>query len=155
MKKYIFLILAIVQISFSQENTIPKDQMNSIRYEYNWKEEELLIINYRFPQDYCPYENYEDLKSTYNWLTNKVYSKVEMSKNRNIYIYGDKLAAKPILDFTTHYDDIGHYFLKNFFDKQGNCIGLLIINTKGQYKYIIGDYSSKDVINFTEALKIK
>ncbi|WP_130736233.1 hypothetical protein [Flavobacterium sp. J27] len=155
MKQLIIVFALLSQMSFAQEKVIPKDQMNSIRYEYNWKEEEFLIINYRFPQDYCPYENYEELEKTYTWLTNKVYSKVDMTHNRNIYVYGDKLAAKPILDFTTHYDDIGHYFLKNFFDKKGNCIGLLIINSKGAYKYIIGDYSSKDIINITEALKIK
>ncbi|NHN24319.1 hypothetical protein FIA58_001415 [Flavobacterium jejuense] len=156
MKKYIPILFLIFQVSFAQEKNIPKDQMKSIRYEYNWKEEEeFLIINYRFPQDYCPYENYTELERTYNWLNNKVYSKVDMTNIRNIFIYDDKLAAKPILDNTTHYDDIGRYFLKNFFDKKGSCIGLLIINKKGAYKSIIGEYSSKDINNLTEALKIK
>lgn len=154
MKKHLLLLVLFFNLSFAQEKAIPKDQMKSIRYEYNWTEEEdFLIINYRFPQDYCPYENYSELESTYNWLNNKVYSKVDMTKNRNVFIYADKLAAKPILDNETHYDDIGHYFLKNFFDKKGNCIGLLIINKKGAYQSIIGEYSSKDILNLTEALK--
>ncbi len=154
MKKYLILLFFVFQMNFAQEKNIPKDQMKSIRYEYNWnEEEEFLIINYRFPQDYCPYENYSELESTYNWLNNKVYSKVDMTNYRNIFIYADKLAAKPILDNETHFDDIGHYFLKNFFDKKGNCIGLLIINKKGEYKYIIGEYSSKDILNLTETLK--
>ena len=154
MRNYIILLLLSFQAIFSQEKSIPKDQMKSIRYEYNWnEEEEFLIINYRFPQDYCPYENYSELESTYNWLNNKVYSKVDMTKKRNIFVYADKLGAKPILDSKTHYEDIGHYFLKNFFDKKGNCIGLLIINKKGEYKYILGEYSSKDILNLTETLK--
>lgn len=152
--KYIFFLILAIQLGFSQEKVIPKDQMESIRYEYNWKEEEaFLIVNYRFPQDYCPYENYTELQNTYNWLNNKVYSKVDMTKSRNVFIYADKLAAKPILDNETHYDDIGHYFLKNFFDKKGNCIGLLIINQKGAYQLIIGEYSSKDILNLTTVLK--
>ncbi|NJM79876.1 MAG: hypothetical protein HC854_10145 [Flavobacterium sp.] len=153
MKKYILLILLGFQISFSQEIIIPKDQMNSIKYEYNWKEEAFLIINYRFPKDYCPRENYSDLDRTYNWLHTKVYPNLDTKSYRNIYVYADKLAAKPILDNVTHYDDIGFYFLKNYFDYKGNCIGLLIINKKGEYKYIIGEYSSKDIQNLTEALK--
>lgn len=153
MKKFMLILFVIFQLSYAQEKIIPKDQMKSIRYEYNWKDEEFLIINFRFPQDYCPYENYSELKSTFNWLNNKVYSKVDMTKSRNVFIYADKLAAKPILDNETHYDDIGRYFLKNFFDKKGNCIGLLLINKKGAYKTIIGEYSSKDIINLTEALK--
>lgn len=153
MKKHLILLFLFFQLGFAQEKTIPKDQMNSIRYEYNWKEESFLIINYRFPQDYCPRENYSDLEKTYNWLNNKVYGKVDMTNNRNIFIYADKLAAKPILDNVTHYDDIGHYFLKNYFDFNGNCIGLLIINKRGQYKYIIGEYSSKDIQNLTDLLK--
>ena len=155
MKKIVVFLMFFVHLGFAQDAIIPKDQMNSIRYEYNWKEEAFLIINYRYPQDYCPYENYEELDKTYAWLTDKVYGKIDLTNIRNIYVYEDKLAAKPILDFTTHYDDVGHYFLKNFFDKKGNCIGLLIINSQGAYKYIIGDYSSKDIINITEALKIK
>lgn len=153
MKKHIIILFLVFQFGFSQEKTIPKDQMNSIRYEYNWKEESFLIINYRFPQDYCPHENYVDLDRTYNWLTTKVYPNLDKETHRNIYVYADKLAAKSILDNETHYDDIGFYFLKNYFDFKGNCIGLLIINKRGQYKYIIGEYSSKDIQNLTDLLK--
>lgn len=153
MKKYIILIILSFQLGFAQEKIIPKDQMNSIRYEYNWKDEKLLIINYRFPQDYCPRENYTNLDRTYKWLMTNVHNNLDTLNSRNIFIYSDKLAAKPILDNITHYDDIGHYFLKNFFDKKNNCIGLLIINKRGQYKYIIGEYSSKDIQNLSDLLK--
>ncbi len=153
MNKYLIILLLIFKVGFSQEKIISKDQMNSIRYEYNWEKENFLIINYRYPKDYCPRENYSDLDRTYNWLTNKVYPNLDKETHRNIYVYADKLAAKPILDNETHYDDIGLYFLKNYFDFKGNCIGLLIINKKGAYKYIIGEYSSKDIQNITEALK--
>ena len=153
MKLFLVLLFVCLNATYAQENTIPSDQMNSIKYEYNWKEEEFLIVNFRYPQDYCPRENYSNLDKTYKWLTTNVYANLDSEIYRNIYVYEDKLAAKPILDNVTHFDDIGHYFLKNFFDKKGNCIGLLIINRKGECQYIIGEYSSKDIQKITEALK--
>lgn len=153
LKNLILFFFITTQFAFAQEKTIPQNQITAIKDAYNWTEEEYIIINYRFPKDYCSYENYGELEKSYTWLTNKVYTKVNPENHRNIFVYADKLAAKKILDNKTHYDDIGFYFLKNFFDKKGNCYGVLIINKNGQYKYILGEYSYIDIQNITDSLK--
>lgn len=154
MKKcHLLLLLFVVQFSFAQERTIPKKDLETIKYEYNWKNEPYLIVNYRFPKDYCPYENYGELDKSYTYLNNKIYSKIDMKNYRNVFIYADKLAAKSILDNKTHYDDIGFYFLKQLSENKGSCYGVLVINKNGQYNYILGEYSSKDIENLTNSLK--
>lgn len=152
MKKYILFFFFIVQLGFGQENTIPKDQMSSIKYEYNWKNEDFLIVNYRFPKETCSYDNYGELDINFKWLKEEVFAKLETKNINTIYVYADKLDAKSILDNKTHYDDIGQYFLKNIFSKKGNCYGVLIINKKGKYKYILGEYSHVDIQNLLNSL---
>lgn len=138
---------------FSQENTLPNNEMASIKYEYDWKNEDVLIINYRMPNDFCPYENYTNLDKTYAWFKKEIYAKVTAENYRNVFVYADKLAAKKILDFKTHYDDIGQYFLNKFFDKKGSCYGVLVISKSGKYNYIIGEYSHIDIQNLIDSLK--
>ena len=154
--KNIFVLFTLFFFSeniFSQENVLPNNQMVSIKYEYDWNKEDFLIVNYRMPNNYCSYENYSNLDKSYLWFKENIFNKVEIENYRNVFIYADKLASKQILDFKTHYDDIGHYFLKTFFDKKGSCYGVLVINKEGKYNYIIGEYSHIDIQNLINSLK--
>ena len=155
MKKIVVLLILVFFSDnvFSQENTLPNNQMVSIKDEYDWKKEDYIVINYRMPNEYCPYDSYTNLEKSYAWFQKEIYAKVTVKNYRNIYMYADKLPAKKILDFKTHYDDIGHYFLKKIFDKKGSCYGVLVINKAGKYNYIIGEYSHIDVQNLIDSLK--
>jgi hypothetical protein len=155
MKKLVILTLLVLFVEnvFSQENVLPKNQLISIKNEYDWKKEDYIIINYRMPIQNCPYDSYSNLDKTALWLQKSVYGRVTVENYRNIFVYADKLAAKKILDFKTHYDDIGHYFLKTFFDIKGSCYGVLVINKEGKYNYIIGEYSHIDIHNLVDSLK--
>ncbi|WP_430400878.1 hypothetical protein [Flavobacterium sp.] len=155
MKNIVLLLLLVIfsENIFSQDKALPKNQMVSIQYEYEWKNEDFLIVNYRMPNDYCPYENYSGLDKSYLWIKKSIYDRVTVKNYRNIFVYADKLAAKKILDFKTHYNDIGRYFLKTFFDKKGSCYGVLVINKEGKYNYIIGEYSHIDIQNLIDSLK--
>ena len=149
----LFILVFFSENIFSQENILPNNQIVSIKDEYNWQKEDYIIINYKMPNSYCPYDSYSNLDKSYSWFQKEIYAKVNVKNYRNIFVYSDKLAAKKILDFKTHYDDIGHYFLKTFFDKKGSCYGILVINKKGKYNYIIGEYSHLDVQNLIDSLK--
>lgn len=154
MKKIVLLLFLFANcILWAQEKGIPKEQIKAIKYSYLWDKEEVIIINYRFPNDLCPYENYENLEDTYLWLEKKVFAKIDMKKYRNVYVYADHLAAKKIIDDTIHFEDIGEYFLKHYFNKKGNCCGVIVINQKGDYKYIYGEYSASDIVAMIEQLK--
>lgn len=154
MKNLLFLILFFSFAINAQElPKLPKDQMNSLKYEYNWKNENYLIINYRFLAKDCSYDNYGELKKTYDWFNETIYTKLDSTLFRSVFVYADKLAAKEILDNKDNYADVGHYLLKKFFPQKNNCYGVLVINKKGNYKVILGEYSKKDVENIFEALK--
>jgi hypothetical protein len=155
MKKLAVLLILIFfsENTFSQEKKISRDQMNSIKLEYNWKNENYLIVNYRFLAKDCSYDNYGELKKTYNWFNESIYTKLDATLFRSIFVYADKLAAKEILDNKDNYDDEGHYFLNKFFYKKNNCYGVLVINKAGNYKLILDEYSKKDIENMFDALK--
>lgn len=155
MEKLAVLLILIFfsENTFSQEKRIPKDQMNSIKLEYNWKNENYLIVNYRFLAKDCSYDNYGELKKTYNWFNETIYTKLDATLFRSIFVYADKLAAKEILDNKDNYDDVGHYFLNKFFYQKNNCYGVLVINKAGNYKLILDEYSKKNIENMFDALK--
>lgn len=153
MKKLIFVtFLLVIQIAIGQEKTIPKDQLKAIERTYNWDEEQFLIINYRQPQNFCEYNNYDNLSNTANWFNKNVFSKLDVSKSRVIYVYDDKPNAVKILDYKTHYDDVGHYFLKHFFNIKGFCYGLLVVNKKGEYLVELGEYNDKNIASMMNQL---
>lgn len=153
MKKLIFFtFLLVIQIAIGQEKTIPKDQLKAIEETYNWEEEQFLIINYRQPKNFCSYNNYENLAESEKWFKNNVFNKLDLSESRTIFIYDDKPNAVKILDYKTHYDDVGHYFLKHFFNIKGFCYGLLVINKKGEYLVELGEYNDKNITSMMNQL---
>ena len=155
MKKLIFFtFLLCIQIAIGQENTIPKDQLKAIQETYNWGEEQFLIINYRQPKNFCSYNNYENLAESENWFKNNVFNKLDLSECRTIFIYDDKINAGNFLDFTTHYDDVGHYFLQKFFNQKGFCYGLLVISKNGTYLKEMGEYNHKNIASMIDQLSL-
>ncbi|AWM14862.1 hypothetical protein NHF50_13715 [Flavobacterium sp. NRK F10] len=142
------------EVKIQQEvQTLPKDQLKSIKETYNWTKEEILVINFKGLKDECPFSIYDGLQATQDWFDNEVYPNVDLTNCRNIYIYADKLYAKPILDFETHYDDVGHYFLKHFFNRKGTCYGVMVINKKGEYLVEGGEYNQYTITNMIQRLK--
>lgn len=142
------------EVKVPQEiKTLPKDQLKTIKETYNWNKEQLLIINFKGLKDECSFSIYDGLQATQDWFDNNVYPNVDLTDCRNIYVYADKLYAKPILDFKTHYDDVGHYFLKHFFNIKGTCYGIMIINKKGEYLVESGDYNQYTINNMIQRLK--
>ena len=87
MKKLIFLfiLISLSENIFSQEKLLPKNQMVSIKYEYDWKNEDFLVVNYRMPNDYCPYENYSGLDKSYLWVKKSILNKERKKRNSIFY----------------------------------------------------------------------
>lgn len=142
------------EVKVSQEiKTLPKDQLKTIKETYNWTKEQILIINFKGLKDECVFSIYDGLQATQDWFENSVYPNVDLTDCRNIYVYADKLYAKPILDFEKHYDDVGHYFLKHFFNTKGTCYGVMIINKKGEYLVESGEYNQYTINNMIQRLK--
>lgn len=155
MKKQLLIIILFFSLVLQAQilPKLPEEQISAIKYEYNWQDEKYLIVNYRFLAKDCSYNNYADLEKTYNWFNETIYSSLDNSLFRNVFVYADKLAAKEILDNENNYADVGHYFLKNFFNQKNNCYSVLVINKAGKYKIILGEYSKQDIVNLLDALK--
>ena len=41
-----FIFLFIANFTFSQENIIPKEELETLKQSYKWNEEKILIVNY-------------------------------------------------------------------------------------------------------------
>lgn len=130
---------------------IPKDQLASIKTNYNWKNENYLIINYKNLPSNCTYDIYTDLKSNYINFEQKAFSKLDLNNSYNIFVYADKNLAKNLIDYKIHFDDIGLYFMKNYFDT--SCVGVIVINQKGEYLVKYNEYNTFTISQMLEKLK--
>lgn len=128
--------------SNTEIKTISTDQFKSIKENYNWTKESYLIVNFKNLQSKCSYDVYENIVNAYNLYEKKAYEKMDLSNCRNIFVYADKNLAKPILDSRTHFEDIGLYFMKNFFNQENTCVGVLVINQKGEYLVTTEEYNT-------------
>lgn len=150
MKKIISILFVFflgILFTYSQEvKKVTKKELIGLKRTYNWSDEkEFFIVNYRQPKNFCNYDNYENLERTKNWFEKNVFSKMDLSKCRTIFVYDDKLAAQSILDNKNHYEDVGHYFFNNYFNLRGFCYGVFVMNSKGEYLFEPGDYNHKNI----------
>lgn len=139
------------QIS-DEVQTLPKDQLQAIKENYNWKKKQFLIVNFKNLQTKCSYDIYEDVVKAYNLYEKKAFEKIDLSNCRNIFIYADKALAKPILDNKTHFEDIGLYFMKHYFNQDKTCVGVLVMNQKGEYLVKAEEYNTFTITEMMEKL---
>lgn len=146
----LFTLSFLANFTFSQENTIPKDQLLNLKQIYNWTNEKVLVVNFYYPKKKCHYDQYGNLKNGKKWFEADIYKDINLSNIKNIYVYSDKIKAQKIIDNKTCFEDFENYFLKNFFNMYDNCYGIIAINNDGKFSYKIGEFSSKDVILLLE-----
>lgn len=156
MKKIIFLFLiSAINMSFSQvenKKVVTESQLKFVKKKYKWNSEDLLIINFAHTNENCFYDNNSNLENSINWWK-KFYSKIDLTNILNIYVYSNKIAAKNMIDSQTKFEDYDDFFLKNFFNIKKECYGILVVNSKGEYKIQEGEYSERQVENFIKTLK--
>ena len=48
-----FIFLFIANFTFSQENRIPKEKLETLKNVYKWNDEKILIVNFYLPKNKC------------------------------------------------------------------------------------------------------
>lgn len=156
MKKIILLLILFVSLlSFDKSNKNEKfteSQLTFIMENYNWKSEELLIVNFRQPSSRCHYDNYRNLNKPSKWWTD-FYTKINLKNIKNIFVYSDQLKAKKIIDSKSHFADSNSFFLSRVFSKDKTCYGIIVINNDGEFRKKAGEYMPKDVERLISELK--
>lgn len=134
-----------------EKHTLPKEQLAALKKHYNWQKEAYLIVNYKGLANHCSYDIYDNLVAVYTHYEKPALAKLDLTNCRTLFVYADKLLAKPILDEKTHFEDEGHYFLKNFFGLDA-CNGVMVINAKGEYLFTNQEYSTQTIKQFLNNL---
>ena len=147
MKKIVILFILIftANFTFSQENKIPKEKLETLKRFYNWNDEKLLIVNFYLPKNSCHYNQYNDLKSGKKWIENNIYKNIELNNIKNIFIYSESQEAKSIIDNISCFFDYENYFLNTFFNVKNHCYGIVVINENGNFIHKLGEFSKYDV----------
>jgi hypothetical protein len=154
-KSFLLSLILLVSMSFNpfeSQKVITPSQLKFIKEKYKWNSEGLLIINFVQPNQNCFYDTNSNLENSIKWWE-KFYSKIDLTNVKNIYVYSDKISAKKIIDFQTKFEDYNDFLLRNFFNIKKECYGILVLNSKGEYEILEGEYSEKQVENFIKALK--
>ncbi|MBD3723457.1 MAG: hypothetical protein IE891_01380 [Flavobacteriaceae bacterium] len=131
---------------------IPQNQLATIKETYNWNKEKFLIVNFKGMRNTCNYDIYDDLVNAYNQYEKPAFAKMDLSNCRNVFLYADAQYAKSIIDKKTHYEDVGQYFLKHYFNDLSTCTGVMVINQKGQYLLANEEYSTFTITKMIENL---
>jgi hypothetical protein len=150
-----FAIVSSTFMSFTEfenKEILTELQLKFIKENYNWKSEEILIINFLQPRENCFWNNNEHSNSSIKWWE-KFYSNINLTNISNIYVYSDKISAKKIIDSKTRFEDYNNFLLNNFFNIKKECFGVLVINSLGEYEFIEGEYTEKQVENLIENLR--
>ena len=147
---FTFIIMGFTP--FYTKKSLTETQLKFIKYNYKWNSEKLLIINFMHRKENCFYDNNNNLDSGINWWT-KFYSKINLNKVLNIYVYSDSVSTKKIIDTKTKFEDYDDFLLTTFFNTKKECYGILVINSIGEYEIHEGEYSEKQVKGFIKTLK--
>lgn len=126
--KYLTSILLIsifflsVNKSFSQNenNRLNEQEITFIKENYNWAEEEVLLINYKQPVQFCHYDNYANIVNSHKWW-DQFYAKMELTNVKNIFVYATERRARKIIDSVKHFSDKDSFLLNRFFREEKTC----------------------------------
>ena len=132
---------------------INAEQLNFIKLNYNWNDEEILIINYKQPISYCHFNNNKITDSGIKWWKD-FYSKINTENYLNIQVLANGERVRSWLDNVNYFDDKNNFLLENFFSRKKTCFGVLIVNNEGNYIQYNGHYSEIQVTLIIENLKI-
>lgn len=152
---FFFASISSILMSFTQfgnKGILTELQLKFIKENYNWKSEEILIINFLQAKENCFWNNNENPNSSIKWWE-KFYSNINLKNISNIYVYSDKISAKNIIDSKTRFEDYNNFLLNNFFNIKKECFGVLVINSLGEYEVAEGEYSEKQVETLIKKLK--
>ena len=147
-----FTLIIMGFTPFETKKSLTQTQLKFIKDNYKWNTEKLLIINFRHKRENCFYDNTTNLEGGRNWWS-KFYSKINLNKVLNIYVYSDSVSAKKIIDTKTKFEDYVDFLLATFFNTKKECYGILVINSNGEYEIHEGEYTVKQVKGFIKTLK--
>jgi hypothetical protein len=140
-----FILSLIANFAFSQENVIPKEQLETLKQVYKWNDEKILLVNFYLPKNNCHYNQYDNLDRSKNWIDYNIYNSINLINIKKIYVYSDKFNAIQIINNKRCFEDYENYFLKNFFNASEACFGIVAINSDGKYSIKIGEFTTEDV----------
>ena len=158
--KFILIFVFLLTLNLKAQTVtqisgiINEEQLKFIKENYNWNEENIIVINFLQPKRNCHYNAYGHLDVSKKYWAN-FYSKIDLTNVANRYVYSNAKAAKKILDSKIYLDDEKDFLLKNFFSKEPFCHGVLVINNFGFYEMLSREYSENEVTYFIEILKNK
>ena len=126
--------------------------LDQIRDFYHWKEEEILIINFKQPLSSCHFNNNKITTGGKKWWKN-FYSKINTENALNIQVLANGERVRRKLDDIKYFDDKNDLLYNHFFRRKSSCFGVMVINEEGEYYQYNGHYSERQVSAFIENLK--
>ncbi len=131
---------------------VDSQNLNLIKQYYHWKDEEILIINYKQPISSCHFDNNTITSKGKKWWKD-FYSKINTDNTLNIQVLSNGEKVKYKLDDFNFFDDKNDLLLNNFFNRKKSCFGVLVLNKDGNYFQYNGHYSERQVEVFIDSLK--
>lgn len=140
---FLFFSFSFSQIKNSIKGKITEESLESIKTNFNWNGEELLVVNFRQPNKNCHYDVNSNLKVSLEWF-NKFYENVNLENAKVCYVFSDSISAKMFIDNESYFRDRDNLFL-NFFNKTPYCYALMVIRGDGVYVGKGSEYNEEEI----------
>ncbi len=169
MKKILVLIITMCLLSscgatVSTENAKGNTTNNSrkvslqeieiIRSYFNFNKEDLLVIAAIQPRNRCHYNQYENLKSSTDWIFNLV-NNARVSNAKRVLIILEKQTRDNLIDGKRIFNDPNNFILNTLFSSSDGCYGVVVLNKSGEYLIKNGEFVEKDIVIMANKLKPK
>src|SRR5690606_960411 len=132
--------------------TLTQNEVKYIEENYNWNDEEFLLVNFRMPSGRCHYDNYENLEVSMEWWK-KFYSNIKLENVAKRFVFSDSVRAHSILDSKTKIADKRNFLLNKFFKEVKACHGVLIADKSGNVGYMFGECTEQDIESLFKKIK--
>jgi hypothetical protein len=155
MKKIIILVILYFTLPLNAQKQIPRfvkltlSEKESLKKEFNWNGEDLLIVNFiNSPQTGKSKEN-----SDFTDYWNEFYKDIDLEKNYKIFVYSNCNSSKKNDNAESIYNDKNETIQKIFFGREQSCEGIVLLNEPGNFIIKHGKYSKREVANYITELK--
>ena len=135
--------------TYDFKDYMTQEQVSFLKDAYPWDKQNLLIINYRQPINYCHFDNHKITNQSKKWWAN-FYSKIATENCTTIHVYASGKLVKSQLDGLAYFDDRVDFLFKNFFTRLQSCFGLMVVREDGHYIQFNGHYSENQINKFVD-----
>ena len=158
MKKWILILFIIFGLKSNAQNSIPRfvkltlTEIKSIETEFNWHDENILVINFITPINFSNSDYEKNITQTIDYWS-EFYKNVDLKNTKKEFVYSDCVGRNQMSKNNTIHIDKNEIIRNIFFPKDKTCSAIVILNKNGNFKILTGKYNQQEITDSISEMK--